>query len=441
MAISKKTKKNNKYLSRKQFGGKDCKFPDIWENEDTCVNECPSGKVSKYKSSKFICDNLGGSNGMRFTDLSDANEGRGSPGVYYGPISSGSLPHGKGLMIYDNPSTIYYGEWVNGIPKTGIMITKHWSFEGEFNQNEFTQGRLVLFSDKTIREGTFNNGEMNGKCKATLANGTIIEGEFRHDKFKGNGTITTGKIVHNYPRDEHLFLTPKEYNISQFIIQQPDSKRERHSITLLIMLHGADIANSRCRYDPSKTVRLVSPIKTGSSHVIYYDDDADFIIDAYQIARNVFHLAENQKASSLQKLQKTIELFNLKSGPDYPVFPSDSLFNPLIDHLYSLRGEVIPYAGIYVIYDSKNDANPFDTFPERIRYDFSEAKKLTLDNDEILRSKLINMYMNKGYGIINIIDLSCRSRRQGTLPENIADLYSCRYTTADLSLPEELPIL
>jgi hypothetical protein len=436
MTISKKIKKNNKCLSRRQFGGKDCKFPDIWENENTCVRNCPSGKFSKFKSSKFICDNLGGSNGMRFTDLSDDRD----KGQYYGPIDEKGMPTGLGLMVYDE-GPIYYGEHQNGIRTRGIQLYPDgMSFEGQFDRNGGIQGTLTTNKLKMI--GTFVNGFFNGKGTAIENGGVIIEGDFEDNKFIGNGTITmpNGR-VYNYPKDEHLFLTPMEYHRSQFIIQQPDMKKERHSITFLIMLHGADIANSRCHYNTqTNTVRLVSPVKSDDPNKVYNENN-NYLIDAYHIATNVFHLEENQKASSLQKLQKTVELFNLKSGPDHPVFPRDSIVNPLMDHLYKKHGvDVIPYAGIYVIYDSKNDAKPFERFPETTEYDFSNAKKLKLDSDEILRSDLINRYI-LNYGIINIIDLSCRPRLVGNLADNTANRYSCRYTTANPSDPEESPIL
>jgi len=424
-------------IGNQSDGRTDCKFPNIWQNDDLCVDKCPSGKFSKYESSKFICDNRGESNGMPFIDFSDDHDS----GEYYGPIDEDYMPSGVGLLVYDNRA-IYYGEHQKGIRTHGILLYPDGtSFDGQFDHNGGIQGKLTA-PDGTVMIGTFVNGRFNGKGKVIEHNGPTIEGDFVDNKFMGNGTIKmpNGR-VYNYPRDEHLLLTPSEYSKEMFMISSIIKHRERPSITILVMLHGADISNSRCQYNPTQfQVRLVSAAKSGDPNKVY-DENSNYLVDAYHIATNVFHLEENKKASSLQKLEKTIELFNLKSGPHYPVFPSDSLVNPLIDHLYSFHGEAIPYLGIYVIYDSMNDTEPFHRFPETTKYDFSTAKKLTLDTESILRSELINMYINKKYGIINIIDLSCRPRQvRNNLPENIRNHYRCNYKTANLSDPEESQI-
>ena len=474
---------------KKQNGGKDCKFPDIWENEinGECVRNCPEKTCRRYDQGKFKC-----ANDCRvftpdaLTDLSDNIDSTSSEGMtihldfhpagndftYYGDLKSGK-PHGVGLAIFKND--IYYGNWDNGIMSrygtliniddTGVCMgvyeggfkdnlingpgkaTLHDGtiYEGEYRNGILIKGRITR-PDGIITEGEYLNGSLNGYGKVIQANGIVREGEFNNGKFIGKGTISKGNILHHFPKDEHLFLTHSEYRIDEFIIDNPNHQKSI-SITLLIMLHGNDIDDSRCYYDPSYHVRLVSPISTGCSNII-----EDFYAnDAYHIAKNVFNLKENTNASSFQKLQKTIEVCNIKSGKDLPVFQKNiALFKPLMDHAYDVDSTDLGVSGIFIIHDDKNPEAVYDTFkiteltdiytkiiyPE-LTYHIGSSHGSR--GDLILRSQIINIFLKKGYDTINIIDLSCRDRYKLQLGNylNKDDIYKCYHNIHSTEIEED----
>jgi hypothetical protein len=440
--ISKK-KLIKKKLSKNRFGGAICKFPNIWENKEECVKKCPDDMFSIYEGNKFQCSQQPSadkeSNGIYWNDLSDTKD----PGNYFGAykyLGSNILPHGEGLNIYDN-GLILFGNWNEGIPTKGILIHPQFTFEGNLDRNGYTYGKLTEM-DGTIYEGTFVDGALHGFGKIIRSDKTIIEGKFESGIFKGQGTITNGHIIHNYPSDEHLFIIPSNEIKSLFKINNEyNTTVSNQSITFLIMLHGLDISNSHCVYNTDKYhVRLVSPVKTDQTNIIYQEDNNDYLIDAYHLARNIFNLKENINATSIQKLEKTIELLNFKSTPKFPIF-DNQVFKPLIDHFYSYNN-IPPLGGIYIIHDSKNPNIKDDTWPE-IDPKLENAQKLEKNPDRnfILRSHLINTYIKKGYNTINIIDLSCRTRKDLDISETYRpidnDNYKCKYEEKESSFIEE----
>ena len=438
-----KKKNNKKKISKKQLGGLICKFPNIWENKEECMEKCPHDMFSIYEGNKFQCSYQPSvdkeSNGIYWNDLSDSKD----LGKYYGPykyVESKILPHGEGLNIYDN-GIIVFGNWNEGIPTKGILIHPQLTFEGNLDRNGYTDGYGKLTMNGTIYEGTFVDGVLEGFGTMIRPDKTIIEGKFENGKFKGLGTMKNGHIIHYYPTDEHLFIIPSNEIKSLFNITDiKNTTNTDKSITFLIMLHGLDISNSYCEYDTEQYhVRLVSPVKTDQPNIIYEEDNNYYLIDSYHIARNIFNLKDNINASSIQKLQKTIELLNYKSTPQFPIF-DNQIFRPLIDHLYSYNRKP-SLGGIYIIHDSEINSDD-DTWPE-IDSTLENAQKLPEipNRTFILRSELINTYIKKGYTTINIIDLSCRKRKDLDIIEEARpksnDNYQCKYDKKESSFIEE----
>ena len=151
MTISRKIK-NKKYISRKiQYGGKDCKFPEIWENEidGECVSKCPENTYRRYDiHGKFKCakekclfftpkirsfgthlfnkaSSILSSKSASYDGISIPNYENplGKDLIYYGPLKSGK-PHGNGIAVLNDigPELILYGNWENGIIQKPINI-------------------------------------------------------------------------------------------------------------------------------------------------------------------------------------------------------------------------------------------------------------------------------------------------------------------------------
>lgn len=143
MAISKK-KQNKKYKSkRNQYGGNDCKFPNIWENEQNgeCVKVCPEDTCPRYDMfGKFKCATScsymspalrSGLTGLKnkatnligktVSDTGTVLQDRyGKDYLYYGPLKRGILestpyPQGYGLIVdQDTKQPYIYGNFYDG---------------------------------------------------------------------------------------------------------------------------------------------------------------------------------------------------------------------------------------------------------------------------------------------------------------------------------------
>jgi len=316
----------------------------------------------------------------------------------------------------------------------------------DFNLTSTVEGKIRR-KDGYKYDGQLNsNLKPNGVGTLIQVDGTFVQGNFLDGKFLGYGKVVNSRfgIMRNY-HDNHLFLTLDEYRKEQFIIPNPNYVKGS-SITLLIILHGTDIENSVCHIaDNSKHVRLISPVKTGCSNLSYADYD---IMDMYNITKNVFHLQNNENASSVQKIKKSIELFNVKSSKDKDtIFSETSLFRPLMDHLYSYGEDLGKNAGIYVIYDTEvankmiNDFQEFQLGTNLFSMPINFFGKL-LQPKPVLRSTLINNYLET-YDTINIIDLSCRDRRSEEISDELRatlgtqESYSCVYNQASSTMPPE----
>ena len=113
-------------------------------------------------------------------------------GFYEGEVNEASVPHGRGVIRWNDNECSYDGEWKNGVPHgfgkklwddgdrcEGILVDGVFCGEGKF-----------FFADGDIYEGGFKDDTFNGHGKFTMTNGDIYEGDFVDGDFSGHGKMT-----------------------------------------------------------------------------------------------------------------------------------------------------------------------------------------------------------------------------------------------------------
>lgn len=111
-------------------------------------------------------------------------------GRYYGPLAGGKL-HGRGRIEW--PSGSYYeGEFANGMMagKGEARYRDGRAYRGEFALGEFDGKGRFQSANGDVYEGDFKRGEFTGSGRFTRKDGGHYEGEFRNWLFHGRGRFT-----------------------------------------------------------------------------------------------------------------------------------------------------------------------------------------------------------------------------------------------------------
>ena len=397
---------------------------------------------------------------------------------YDGEIKDG-IKHGRGKMIYIS-GDIYEGEWNDGlrngngvfIEKNGSIYDGQWKdssregigkqtyfdgsiYKGEFKDDQKNGRGKYTWPDGEVYEGEFNDNKFNGKGKLTSSNGNIYEGEWKDGNKHGQGVryypnecgYMVGEFINDLEEGRHTYFSCNgkiikyyyfnhgktftfENDIDKYIISEQIGDTSNKFITIFINLHGSDVINSKCRLAHNKHVRCISPVKCGQMFI----NDPDSIIDAFLIAYNISHLQHNSKASTYQKMMKTIEVYNQSNHTFYDL--NDGAFSrPLIDHYYlaypiddifkqiciiDTNHMIDIFQDSYDLFSQKNTV--LKTFKDIEQYNILSKliPLLNINSQQFLRSNLINVLLDLGYDTINIIDFSCRVFNT----DNLTDLYT-----------------
>ena len=161
--------------------------------------------------------------------------------LYTGPVNEDFSPEGAGMLIFENPSRKFIGEFQKGkikndlgfmnieedtyffwkieegicynptfiLPKYSVFSSKTFYVEETKNNEKFKIGKETyengsyfegtwkngkregkgkcVYSNANYYEGEFKNGSREGKGKSVFANGIYHEGEYKNDKFEGRG--------------------------------------------------------------------------------------------------------------------------------------------------------------------------------------------------------------------------------------------------------------
>ena len=312
------------------------------------------------------------------------------------------------------------------------------NYTGKISNGQLTNGIIQDWRGLVRYEGELYEclPHGNGKLEKRLFDITQ-EGLFDMGNFI-SGKQTFGETSYNV-FENHIFIPPQKYERQKFIIQKKTLNKGTY-ITLLIYIHGMDIAGSTCKiYDSQKHVRVISPIESGCENLA----NGQYMTDVFNISYNLSNIRENKDATSIQKINKTIELLNDMNE----IFKSNSLFRPIIDHLYYSSSKDT-LKGIFVIDSSDNIEKNIDDFHFKSRADFiygSDSDNIlpTIENrlgTHFYRSDLINHFL-KEYDTINIIDLSCRSLDSRDKKENtnshIDKPYQCVYNQESPNLEDD----
>ena len=349
--------------------------------------------------------------------------------IYTGDYENDKM-NGKGKFIGANGDS-YDGDWKDGLKDgKGLHIWKNGnSYDGEWKDDEQNgKGKYIDKKNGDVYDGMWEYGFKNGQGTQTTPD-YKYEGIWK-DGFKiGEFIITyaSGKIKKTFFNDDgdnyHF-----NKDINKYYIDKPAEDDNNKFITILIYLHGSDIINSLCQVNKLKHVRILTPISCGMKNIAF----KRLPLNAFNIAYNISHLANNSKSSSHQKIMKTIELFNQENTNMYD--SNEKTYNrPIIDHKYTIEYDSNGFdlSKIYIIDTNFNasqllkddifarmsqklielkkindaEINQFDILPKLIEY----LSIYVEDGDNsFLRSNLINVLLDLGYDTINMIDLSCR---------------------------------
>ena len=112
----------------------------------------------------------------------------GLTGLYSGPLAEGK-PDGLGKVVFDDKS-IYEGSFQNGLRHgKGRHSGTYWFFEGDFKEDLRTGYGVYTWPDGRKYEGNWENDLRSGKGKLTLRNGSIYEGNWKDDAPSGQGSF------------------------------------------------------------------------------------------------------------------------------------------------------------------------------------------------------------------------------------------------------------
>ena len=109
----------------------------------------------------------------------------GDRGDYTGAILiSTGHPHGRGIMVYEEPGRTYEGDWRHGRwnGRGRATFGNGDTYEGEYIRGErHGQGRYE-WKDGRVYEGEFRENKRHGRGKFTWPNGAVFEGLFENGK-------------------------------------------------------------------------------------------------------------------------------------------------------------------------------------------------------------------------------------------------------------------
>ena len=112
-----------------------------------------------------------------------------SNGTYTGDLVRG-YRHGTGTMQYDDGGW-YTGQWDNG-QKVGVGVGKIVYSNGSVYEGEFLDGQChgtgkITYSTSAVYEGGFKNGELHGQGTYSNANGATYSGGWDSGEKSGKG--------------------------------------------------------------------------------------------------------------------------------------------------------------------------------------------------------------------------------------------------------------
>ncbi|CAM9530038.1 unnamed protein product [Chrysoparadoxa australica] len=119
---------------------------------------------------------------------------------YTGEINSRLERHGKGCYLFDSPSAVYEGHYVNGVRKgLGKLTFGGTEIKGEFDDDGEISGLFVKsWPNGTTYTGLLHRGEMCGFGELRKPSGEVYEGEWRDNKRHGVGKLVCAQDGSSY---------------------------------------------------------------------------------------------------------------------------------------------------------------------------------------------------------------------------------------------------
>jgi hypothetical protein len=192
------------------------------------------------------------------------------------------------------------------------------------------------------------------------------------------------------------------------------------TITILIKAHGHD---EGVKYKPKSLVRILSAAGVcGNSSWTYYKDDF------YTKKENAFcslDINQVRKTDFGSSFYEMVYIHNLMVKNDILKVNSFNLLSPVQDHTYAFTDSLY---GIFLVSTRNNTTGYVESDQNLLIRDFklgrsdfhldmvcniTKKKRTVLEADEKFRydlslSEIVQFYEDKGFGIINIVDFSCR---------------------------------
>ena len=108
--------------------------------------------------------------------------------------------NGKGLMIYNNGSSLF-GDWANGVctGKGYLRINNQYEYDGDFVENKKHGYGVEKYPDGSKYEGQFQDNKKNGHGKYIISGGETYVGDFKDDLFDGEG-------VYRWPSESREYV-------------------------------------------------------------------------------------------------------------------------------------------------------------------------------------------------------------------------------------------
>jgi hypothetical protein len=123
-----------------------------------------------------------------------------SSGATYDGDFVNAFPHGKGKITYSNGAT-YNGDWINGLPhgKGKITYSSGATYNGDWiNGKCHGKGKITHPDRAAAYDGDWINGVAHGKGKITYPNGAVYDGDWINGLPHGKGKKTfSNGVVYN----------------------------------------------------------------------------------------------------------------------------------------------------------------------------------------------------------------------------------------------------
>jgi hypothetical protein len=107
---------------------------------------------------------------------------------YEGPFLNGER-HGLGVCTKLNGEGKFLGKFLNDSYHRGTLVTKDYTYVGQFSEGIFHGNGALIHSEGTLYEGNFEGGVFDGLGKFTCPAGNLYEGGFRGGMKQGHGKM------------------------------------------------------------------------------------------------------------------------------------------------------------------------------------------------------------------------------------------------------------